>query len=144
LSEFNLDASTPRKRRVDKFTTSGGGVTVPYTYVWPLTSTVGSADSSQNPPSLRRVAGSCTSEFYVEYLSWDNSGDYKWKRGFVDIKRHLPFDINGTATTIAGGCPRAIRVTVAIHDPDDRKPLTAGVNRFQGYALQEVYWIRDP
>jgi type II secretory pathway pseudopilin PulG len=132
LPEFSTNPS-PSLRRPERYYTTIGGVNVPYTTVWPLTSTMGSQDSSQNPSSLRRVAGSCTSEFFVEYLAWDGKSDYTWN--------HLPVDIKpGTHTK----GPRAIRVTVAIHDPDDRKPLTAGVNRFQGYALQEVYWIRDP
>jgi prepilin-type N-terminal cleavage/methylation domain-containing protein len=135
LSEFNADPTTPRKRRVDKYTNTG----VPYTYVWPLYSTAVVADLSTNSPSLRRVAGSCTSEFFVEYLVWDGNKDYVWKHGTT-------VDIKPGAHTFAGGCPRAIRVTLAIHDPDDRKPLAAtpGAKRFQGFALQEVYWIRDP
>jgi hypothetical protein len=35
-------------------------------------------------------------------------------------------------------------VTITIHDPDDRKALPSGDQRFRGYAMQEVFWIGDP
>jgi type II secretory pathway pseudopilin PulG len=78
--------------------------------------------------SVRRVMTTGTSEFFVEYL--DGSG---WQKP----------DPGTTKTFNAGdsGWPRAIRVTLAVHDPDDRGPLPSGQTRFQGYALQEVFWI---
>ncbi len=107
--------------------------------VWPITSV---DPYSVAGPSLRRVLASCCSEFYVEYLVFNSSGgavdstqptgDYIWV--------HQPRDLWSGYNV---NCPRAIRVTVAIHDPDDHAPLGTA-SRFRGYAMQEVYWIGDP
>jgi hypothetical protein len=103
---------------------------------------------SPGPPSLQRVAASCDSEFLVEYLTWikdpstgGTAYDYYWVRGNQDFRGHQDI-LNSTKVT----CPRAIRITLAIHDPDDRAPLTGSMKppRFQGLALQEVFWIGDP
>jgi prepilin-type N-terminal cleavage/methylation domain-containing protein len=107
--------------------------------IWPLTSADGFA-GAQNPPSLRRVLASCCSEFRVEYMLYSPSdNDYKW---YHDVRDIVAGQRGGSSLKLF---PRAIRVTVAIHDPDDRKPLTGGSTaRFQGYASQEVFWISDP
>ncbi|HUU82795.1 MAG TPA: hypothetical protein VM243_04745 [Phycisphaerae bacterium] len=102
--------------------------------VWPVKSASGTPD---HPQSLQRVMACRVSEFYVEYLAYDTTkGDYDWQRqsGVLDCRPGNPV-----------GCPRAIRVTIAIHDPDDRSPtpLAAGT-RYRGYAMQEVFWIGDP
>ena len=34
-------------------------------------------------------------------------------------------------------------VTVAFHDPADRKPIRSAA-RAQGYAFQEIFWLTDP
>ena len=82
-------------------------------------------DTGTPDASVRRVMTTGTSEFFVEY--WDNASS-EWKN---ETKIFYPG---------AGDWPRALRVTLAVHDPDDRGPLPAG-GRFEGYALQEVFWI---
>jgi hypothetical protein len=122
----NTPSTSNPHRRVDDYN---------YLTIWPVTDRAG-ATIYTSYPSLRRVASSCTSEFFVEYLSYvisGGTGAYKWTRNDRDVKP-------GAVVM----CPRAIRVTVAIHDPDDRKPLPQGTDRFRGYALQEVFWISDP
>jgi hypothetical protein len=119
----------PNKRYVD----TSSGDTRSDLVVWPVKSASGTSD---HPPSLQRVMACRVSEFYVEYLVYDataNPPDYVWKNDERDCRPGNPV-----------GCPRAIRVTIAIHDPDDRKPLPAGQTRFRGYAMQEVFWIGDP
>lgn len=77
--------------------------------------------------SVRRVMTTCTSEFFVEYL--DGSGWQKPLPG--ETKTFEPGDSDW---------PRAIRVTLAVHDPDERGPLPAD-GRFKGYALQETFLV---
>jgi Tfp pilus assembly protein PilW len=85
-------------------------------------------DTGTPNANIRRVMSTCTSEFFVEY--WDGSG---WQHPAPgETKTFKPGD---------GTWPRAIRVTLAVHDPDDRGPLPSGQTRFQGYALQEAFWI---
>jgi hypothetical protein len=87
-------------------------------------------------PSLRRVAASCTSEFLIEYLTYvisSGTGSYQWVR--CDFR---------SGPGVFAFNPKALRITVAIHDPDDRKPLASGAGRFRGYAMQEVFWLGDP
>ena len=91
------------------------------TRVWPFLP----GDPGTPDASVRRVMTTGTSEFFVEY--WDNASS-EWKN---ETKIFYPG---------AGDWPRALRVTLAVHDPDDRGPLPAG-GRFEGYALQEVFWI---
>jgi len=70
-----------------------------------------------------------TSEFLVEY--WDNAkSDWATRE----------------SKTFSPGSerPRALRVTLAVHDPDDRSPLPAGQARYRGYVLQEVFWLGNP
>jgi len=79
--------------------------------------------------TVRRVMTTGTSEFSVEY--WDNASS-DWKK-------------NETKTFSPGSeRPRAVRVTLAVHDPDERGPLPAGKNRYEGYALQEAFWLGNP
>jgi len=85
-------------------------------------------DTGTPNASVRRVMTTGTSEFFVEYL--DGSGWQKPAPG--ETKIFNPGDSDW---------PRAIRVTLAVHDPDDRGPLPSGQTRFQGYALQETFWI---
>ena len=79
-------------------------------------------------PSVRRVMTTCTSGFFVEY--WDGSN---WQHP-------PPEEPNKTFNPGDSDWPRAIRVTLTVHDPDDRGPLPAD-GRYKGYALQEVFWI---
>ena len=103
-----------------------------YVKVWPVTAAKGTSDQ---PQSLQRVMACRVSEFYVEYLLYDTAtGDYVWNG-------KDPRDCRSGNNV---GCPRAIRVTITIHDPDDRKALPSGDQRFRGYAMQEVFWIGDP
>jgi len=85
--------------------------------------------SGTAPPdlSVRRVMTTCTSEFEVEYGDGTN----------------FSAPDPGTTKTFKPGdsdWPRAIRVTLTVHDPDDRGPLPDS-GRFKGYALQETFWI---
>jgi len=88
-------------------------------------------DTGASPdPTVRRVMTTGTSEFFVEY--WDGTG---WKKPDP-----------GTTKTFNPGdsdWPRAIRVTLAVHGPDDRGPLPAS-GRYVGYALQETFWLGNP
>lgn len=110
----------------------GGGLAAGYVRVWPWTSLAG---SSEYPASLRRVMASCVSEFYVEYLNpandkFENSLNREFRPAY------------GLATVTNPG-PKAIRVTVALHDPTDRSAVQ-GSARLTGYAMQETFWITDP
>jgi hypothetical protein len=114
----------------DLFVSLGGtplSVGRAYTTVWPLLA--GQAPAASND-SMRRIMTTGTSEFFVEY--WDNASPIgNWK--------------NETKTFSPGSeRPRAIRVTLAVHSPDDRGPLPAGKNRYEGYALQETFWLGNP
>jgi hypothetical protein len=112
-----------------------------YLKVWPVASD-GGYPASANAPSLRRVMASRCSEFYVEGLYFSansdpTKSDYKWS--------HLSAtSYPGLNKTGSGYCPRAIRVTLSIHSPDDRAPVPTASGRFRGHAMQEVYWIGDP
>ena len=93
------------------------------TKVWPLLT--GQTFTAPDNYSMRRVMTTCTSEFFVEY--WDNASS-EWKN---ETKTFNPGDKDW---------PRALRVTLAVHDPDERGPLPTG-GRYEGYALQETFWI---
>ena len=117
---------------VNRYQKPAGSTTELALAVWPVTAATG---TSAHPQSLQRVMACRVSEFYVEYLAYDAAtGDYVWKNDARDCR---------PGNNV--GCPRAIRVTIAIHDPDDRSPtpLAAGT-RYRGYAMQEVFWIGDP
>ncbi|HUS45587.1 MAG TPA: hypothetical protein VM219_06095 [Phycisphaerae bacterium] len=101
------------------------------TTVWPWS---GRTMESVEPWSLARVMACCVSEFFVEY--WDPK-EKKWvgDGGLASAP--------GSRESVP-----AIRVTVAIHDPDDHSPPPADTDgskeRFRGYAYQQVFWIGDP
>jgi len=101
------------------------------TIIWPWLS--GTTMTSDESASLTRVMACCVSEFCVEY--WDPE-EKKWvgDEGLTSLP--------GSRKSVP-----AIRVTVAIHDPDDRSPPPTdegGNKRFRGYAYQQVFWIGDP
>ncbi len=101
--------------------------------------------------TLRRVMATCASEFFVEYWKdwvtdegWDETspGGGQW----VSTERDdLPLaeieELFDTEET--GVWPKAIRVTIAVHDPKDLSPAESG-ERFRGYVLQEVFYLGDP
>jgi type II secretory pathway component PulJ len=120
--------------------------------VYPWTAVGGLPD--QHAETLKRVMASCVSEFYVETIDPNASGSsgpvnpsgsgyfrpisgtYTWSRkaGFSDPIKTWP---------------RAIRVTVVVHDPSDNAPPEkysdgTTVKPFRGFALQEVFWLTDP
>jgi type II secretory pathway pseudopilin PulG len=127
----------------DLFAAQAGGRPAekgPVVHVWPWR--VG--ESTANTPSLRRVVSSCVSEFYVEVFN--PKGDdaatnaLQWKMAatlFTTPVTHRWKPVGSSSW------PRAIRVTVAFHDPADRKPIRSAA-RAQGYAFQEIFWLTDP
>ena len=125
--------------------TTANGNLAGYLKVWPW---LAMADYNvTNAPSLRRVMASCVSEFFVEYYDpLFNKGDGGW------VALSFPWTLTRTATgTPAYNLPAqclhspvlGLRVTVGLHDPSDRTSL-GGRTRFDGYAMQETYWISDP
>jgi len=105
----------------------------PHVVVHPWIATEG---PPQHPGTLKRVMASCVSEFYVEVFDSeaDSTGE---STGY--------FDGTQSSHDYRNAWPRAIRVTVAVHDPADTELPQAGtVNRFRGFALQEVFWLTDP
>jgi hypothetical protein len=159
-------SQTPALDRVTKAPPPPTGAKIGYLKVWPWTAVKG---VSLYPQSLRRVIASCVSEFYVESfnprgvdispeagqtlrMDWIED-TYRWGSRFTS---HAPTDVHrpGSSTNpdtntpdhTLKSWPRALRVTVAIHDPADTKPPRAGATatRFQGYAFQETFWITDP
>jgi Tfp pilus assembly protein PilW len=159
-SDLNLDdrtkvetlaklAANPAQRVIQdpKLMFSVGLASVVGPQVWPVSTVSG---SSVNPQSLRRVMTTCTSEFYVEVLDYDSTaGKYTWVPGgstYLTPKDNATMDWKPGITDPRW--PKAVRITVATHAPDDRlppaTPAAPGYERFQGYAMQEVFWIRDP
>jgi len=123
----------------DLFATQTGGRPArmgAFVRVWPWR--VG--ETTSNTPSLRRVVSSCVSEFYVEVFN---------PRGDDAATDALQWKMAATRTPVThrwrqqASWPRAIRVTVAFHDPADRKPIRSAA-RAQGYAFQEIFWLTDP
>ena len=102
--------------------------------IWPVTSSGAPQDYAW---SLRRVGASCASEFSVEVLDATTTTVNWSRRNNMVIKP-------GAGSSIYNICPRAIRVTIAVHDPSDIKPVVGRSGRYEGYALQEVFWIGDP
>ncbi|MCX5685071.1 MAG: hypothetical protein NT049_15510 [Planctomycetota bacterium] len=95
--------------------------------------------SSGTTWQLRRVAACCLSEFLVETLEVTTlTPPLQWTRRSWTVK---PIAFGGSTDKQA---PLAIRVTIAIHDPSDKKPSTGTSGRFEGYALQETFWVSDP
>lgn len=139
---------------------AGNGKGWPWVTVWPWKPDDTSSGSTANLPSLRHVLASCVSEFYVEIFNPDGDDTYPfsdasrgdaryWKMGPVGqpgstttetYRRSLS---SATASPRLFTWPRAIRVTVAIHDPSDTRPLKPG-KRAEGYAFQETFWLGDP
>jgi len=102
--------------------------------------TGGGATSGGNIWQVRRAAACCASEFRIDALEIITSGTpavarTQWTR--------RPWAIM-PVTSADAECPRAIRVTVAFHDPADKRPTPGASGRYEGYALQEVFWIGDP
>ncbi|MBE3071017.1 MAG: hypothetical protein IMZ66_12350 [Planctomycetes bacterium] len=115
--------------------------------VYPWTTLYGKSDQ---PQSLKRVMASCVSDFYVEVFNpkaatgtamfespnSTNIGikDFVWSTNF--------------AATKLKSWPRAIRVTVAVHDPGDTSaPKTGPTGQplpLEGYVMQEIFWLSDP
>jgi len=91
---------------------------------------------------LRRVAACCLSEFMVEVPDTAATGTI-WSKWVRRAWTATPISA-ASGASVDKECPRAIRVTIAIHDPSDRKPSTGPSGRFEGYALQEIFWISDP
>jgi len=112
--------------------------------VTPLSTAAGwQSVSGNNVWQIQRVAACCTSEFLIESLDTPDTGAgsaTKWSRNEYTVTPIPP----GVTTGINKACPQAIRVTVAIHDPSDKKPSTGPSRRYEGFALQEVFWISDP
>ena len=98
----------------------------------------GANATSDTTWQLRRVAACCVSEFLVETLEIPTSSTFQFTRRAWTVK---PMAIGATTDRQA---PLAIRVTIAIHDPSDRKPSTGTSGRFEGYTLQETFWVSDP
>jgi len=116
----------------------GSGGLVSPVAIWPFTR---SGAPQQNAWTLRRVGASCASEFMVEVLdttttTTTTTADWSRKNNMI-IKP-------GAGSAPSNVCPRAIRVTIAVHDPSDIKPVVGRSGRYEGYALQEVFWIGDP
>lgn len=116
---------------------NGGATPRPHLVVWPWTTLTG---DSEFPKSLKRVMASCVSDFYVESfdpkalldisLFKSIAADYRWSTYF-------------SGTRVLKSWPRAIRVTIAAHDPGDTLPPKTG-EYLRGYAMQEIFWISDP
>lgn len=96
--------------------------------------------------TLRRVMATCASEFYVEY--WDegavNQND-NTQGGWRSETRQWDSD--------SDHWPKAIRVTAAIHHPQETAEEEAVYadtgqvseeQRHRGYVLQQIFWIGDP
>ena len=118
------DSATAAWVRVSPFLTSTGAVVQ------------GSDASSANPWTLRRVLTCCTSEFLVEYLDTSVSPPI-WTGGDRKVRLWDTSDLSRKPY------PRAIRVTIAIHSPDDQGGETGPSGRYEGYAIQEVFFIGD-
>lgn len=149
----DMNPSSSRIDRVAKCPPPAGGK-IGYLRIWPWRTLTG---ISLNPQSLRRVMASCVSDFYVE--SYNPSGTdantrFDWIDDFYQWGTRFTIDAPTNNNTPAPyhtlkSWPRALRVTVAIHDPGDNRPpptLAPGATatRFQGYAFQETFWIADP
>ena len=134
-----------------------GSKGMPWVTVWPWKPN--DSSPTTNLPSLRHVLASCVSEFYVEIFNPDGDDGYPFTTGLTDARQWrmgpagLPNSTfaetyrwspsSATPSARLTTWPRAIRVTVAIHDPSDSKPLKPG-KRTEGYAFQETFWLGDP
>ena len=148
LAEY---AVSPTQRCIDDPKLAVGSF--PGLKVWPTSSRTGLSGDAR---SLRRVMTTCTSDFMVEILEYGTAasldGKYYWRPVSVFNTATLNDWRPGLGSTTPSQRPRAVRVTVATHAPDDRLPIQKdafgnfipGNERFKGYVLQEVFWIRDP
>jgi len=129
----------------DRIGKKGGSLTI-----WPW---LGSDEApSEQPESLNRVMACCVSEFYVEVFDPSDYGGTAGASG--DLFESAPEDMTykytwsdqptTSARNAPDGWPRALRVTVAVHDPDDSSTLPRDQKRFRGFAMQEVFWFGDP
>jgi hypothetical protein len=134
-----VSGGTTFKKRLDNTDSkdTSSSLAVPKLSIKPMTS----FGVSQSPWQFRRVAACCASEFLVEPLDISTAGTPSWP---LPRNAWTTNPIKTGDTTTNAECPRAIRVTVAIHDPSDKKPSTGPSGRYEGYALQEVFWISDP
>ncbi|HUU93298.1 MAG TPA: hypothetical protein VM238_19055 [Phycisphaerae bacterium] len=114
----------------------------------------------QHPETLKRVMASCVSEFYVETFNPPAGGGGGIAEGsagggaatnyFQNIAGTYTWrGATGVSTLNTHTWPQAIRVTIAVHDPGDATPYqqysnSATVKPFQGFVLQEVFWLGDP
>lgn len=129
----------------------------PYLIVHPWTAIEGLP--SQHAETLKRVMASCVSEFYVETFNPPAGGGGGIAPGGGGATTDYFQDIAGTytwrgatgATLHTHTWPRAIRVTIAVHDPGDASPPERypaphdnTVKPFRGFVLQEVFWLGDP
>jgi len=100
-----------------------------YVTVWPALRS--NTYTSTKPGSLARAMATCATEFLVECWKEDTTtpANSTWdKSQFTDTLNW----------------PKAIRVTAVVTNPDTLEPLPSGQKRFQGYGMQEVYWLGDP
>ncbi|MFO8014154.1 MAG: prepilin-type N-terminal cleavage/methylation domain-containing protein [Phycisphaerae bacterium] len=105
-----------------------------------------------NLDSLNRVMACCVSEFYVEAFTprsmssnyWHGGDDaartYRWGDTYQSGSDTLEYATGEPIET----WPRAVRVTVAVHDPGEGGEIPDGQDRFQGYVMQETFWLGDP
>jgi len=122
--------------------------------VYPWTAVGGLPD--QHAETLKRVMASCVSEFYVETIDPAASGSSgsvpnPSGRYFRPIAGTYTWSRKAVLSDPIKTWPRAIRVTVVVHDPSDNAPpekysgdTGTTVKPFRGFALQEVFWLTDP
>jgi hypothetical protein len=114
----------------------------PQLRIWPWLT---EAAVSAHPESLRRVQGSCASEFFVEAFNVKpTTTNDNWKSVTKDWRWSTkPTTTTGTPDRLEVHWPTAVRVTVAFHDPADNSAVKAN-QRIRGVAMQETFWISDP
>jgi hypothetical protein len=112
------------------------------------------AAGGANLDSLNRVMACCVSEFYVEAFTpvsmsanyWHGGSDaartYRWSDTYRSASGNDQLEYT-TGETIETW-PKAIRVTVAVHDPGESGEIPDGQNRFRGFVMQETFWLGDP
>ena len=107
--------------------------------VYPWIATEGLPQQLTHTNTLKRVMASCVSEFHVEVYDPVASSAGQPTGYFDDTQSNHDY---------RNAWPRAIRVTVAVHDPADTElpqtGATGAAKRFRGFALQEIFWLTDP
>ncbi len=114
-----------------------------YLTVWPWLeqrSASGFVTAPNMAGTLNRVMACCVSEFYVDVFDPEHT-DNQWFRADDEL---YVWSKEFQADSWRQTWPRAIRVTVAVHDPGDTSEPPPGQSRFRGYAMQETYWLGDP